>query len=429
MQKHIKNIFLSVLIISFGSSLTFAQAGDVDTEQDSCVILTNNLRFRSRDERTNNQVTDLQDFLISEGYMSGNTTGYFGQATAKAVKAFQSAKNLIPSGIVGVITRGKIKEMSCNSNGSSEGSTSDKNSSGVSYADIRLFVSNILNDASLNDSAKAQKLFNQMTASNVSTADIVFAFKDTGTKYTTSDINLFLSKRSQSLATTTSSTTSTNVATGVSTSSTATSISAPNWTGLTINFSQLVPGGEAVVVARNSGGSTLQSADISIVNTFYKISLDGGWITPNTNTDLDKFSVGIGFDGIGEFIKLRLLSQPAVSPYGKDGPIEFVIGVNLKSADKVNRTVQFKVTKSAGLTWGMISTSDKNSSGVSYADIRLFVSNILNDASLNDSAKAQKLFNQMTASNVSTADIVFAFKDTGTKYTTSDINLFLSKRS
>ena len=113
MPKYIKNLLLSVLVISLSSSLTLAQVGDVDDNQDSCVNLTNNLRFRARDTQVNGEVSDLQDFLIDEGYMKGVSTGYFGKATIKSVKSFQSANNLISSGIIGNVTRAKIKEVSC----------------------------------------------------------------------------------------------------------------------------------------------------------------------------------------------------------------------------------------------------------------------------------------------------------------------------
>ncbi len=45
--------------------------------------------------------------------MTGNTTGYFGLATQKAVRSFQKNNNLISSGIVAAITRAKIKSVSC----------------------------------------------------------------------------------------------------------------------------------------------------------------------------------------------------------------------------------------------------------------------------------------------------------------------------
>ena len=78
-----------------------AQSGDTDTSGsngNSCVELSNNLRYRMRDISVNNEVSDLQDYLIAEGYLSGSTTGYFGVATLKAVKSFQSQNGLLSSG-------------------------------------------------------------------------------------------------------------------------------------------------------------------------------------------------------------------------------------------------------------------------------------------------------------------------------------------
>ncbi len=457
-------------------------------------------KVQSTDANTLGEVSRLQAFLKESDYIASNifTSGRFGPVTTTGLKNFQKDYGFSQTGATGPRTIAKIRELSCGDE--VDGTVADKNTSGVSYANIRLFVRNTLNEAGLSESAKAQKLFNQMTASNVSAADIVFAFKDTDTKYTSLAIETFLAKRNQGATTTsvsgsvsvslapnqpfiniaagqisariadftfTGSGTITSISlarTGVSDNTTLSKVYlydndniitnklsvsadntitfnnpsgifsvngsrtisvradilggtsnqsvglvltglkvsgeaaintnlagpqfsigaitgavatasgvfipvstlAPNWSGLTVNYNQLVPGGEAVVVARNSGGSTLQSVDLSIVNTFYQTAFNGGWITPNTNTDLDKFSVVIGSDSIGEFIKLRLLSRSIVSPYGVDGPIEFSIGVNLKSADKVNRTVQFKVIKSAGPTWELLA---KNASGVSASNV------------------------------------------------------------
>ncbi|MBI5798528.1 MAG: peptidoglycan-binding protein [Candidatus Yonathbacteria bacterium] len=95
---------------------------DVDisgqTVAPSCVDLSNNMRYRMRDTNTNGEVSDLQDFLNSEGFLSYLPTGFFGLATLKAVKDFQSASGFSPTGFVGPLTRGKIKAMTC------EGATS-----------------------------------------------------------------------------------------------------------------------------------------------------------------------------------------------------------------------------------------------------------------------------------------------------------------
>lgn len=63
--------------------------------------MTTTLRFRSR----GGDVSRLQDILRSHGYFDGASTGYFGAMTLRAVKAFQKAYNISPTGIVGPRTR------------------------------------------------------------------------------------------------------------------------------------------------------------------------------------------------------------------------------------------------------------------------------------------------------------------------------------
>ena len=88
---------------------------DVDPNPDAsaCVALNNNLRYRSRDTNTKGEVSTLQDFLQSQGYLNSEPTGFFGLMTLKAVKDFQSANGIAPTGVVGPITRAKIKVISC----------------------------------------------------------------------------------------------------------------------------------------------------------------------------------------------------------------------------------------------------------------------------------------------------------------------------
>ncbi len=108
-------VLMFALLISITNyNFTHAQVGDTDTSRESsCIIFGNNLHYRSRDTSVNNEASRLQDYLISEGYMSGQTTGYFGVVTLKAVKSFQSKNGLISSGYVGALTRAKIKKLSC----------------------------------------------------------------------------------------------------------------------------------------------------------------------------------------------------------------------------------------------------------------------------------------------------------------------------
>lgn len=79
----------------------------------SCISLNNNLRYQSRDINTNGEVSTLQDFLQSKGYLNSEPTGYFGLLTLSAVKSFQSASGIEPTGYVGPITRARIQSSTC----------------------------------------------------------------------------------------------------------------------------------------------------------------------------------------------------------------------------------------------------------------------------------------------------------------------------
>ncbi|MFZ2831626.1 MAG: peptidoglycan-binding domain-containing protein, partial [Minisyncoccia bacterium] len=54
----------------------------------TCVSLQNNMWYKSRDSKTNGEVSDLQEFLISNSFLTGEPTGYFGVMTVAAVKKF-----------------------------------------------------------------------------------------------------------------------------------------------------------------------------------------------------------------------------------------------------------------------------------------------------------------------------------------------------
>ncbi len=69
-----------------------------------------NLSIRSRGE----QVVALQTILIQKGYLTGSATGYFGVLTLKAVKDFQRANNITPTGFVGPLTRATLMKTPIN---------------------------------------------------------------------------------------------------------------------------------------------------------------------------------------------------------------------------------------------------------------------------------------------------------------------------
>jgi len=94
-------------------TLVLAAPSDIDPSPQSsvCPSLQNNLRYQSRDAYTNGEVSTLQDFLQSQGYLNSEPTGYFGLLTFQAVKNFQNANGISPTGYVGPITRAKIASM------------------------------------------------------------------------------------------------------------------------------------------------------------------------------------------------------------------------------------------------------------------------------------------------------------------------------
>ena len=59
---------------------------------------------------TNNDVLELQKVLAKLGFFKVNPTGYFGQITLKAVKAYQASKGISPTGFVGVLTRAELNK-------------------------------------------------------------------------------------------------------------------------------------------------------------------------------------------------------------------------------------------------------------------------------------------------------------------------------
>ncbi|MEK7538568.1 MAG: peptidylprolyl isomerase [Patescibacteria group bacterium] len=109
-----KKFLLAVLMMAMFPSFAMAQVtptSDVDpagTSISSCVSLTSNMRYRMRDTQTNGGVSVLQDFLNTKGFLGSEPTGFFGIATLKAVKDYQSSIGLSPTGYVGPLTRAKI---------------------------------------------------------------------------------------------------------------------------------------------------------------------------------------------------------------------------------------------------------------------------------------------------------------------------------
>lgn len=114
-QQH--DIVIAVLSSS-GGTVTQQQTSSGST---SCLILTKVMYRGLRDQNTNGEVTKLQRFLVSKGYLSStfNSFGSFDLLTENALKRFQvdykvvSGPNAKGAGGIGPITQNKIKELTC----------------------------------------------------------------------------------------------------------------------------------------------------------------------------------------------------------------------------------------------------------------------------------------------------------------------------
>ena len=113
MKKYIFSLF-TILILSFliTPNVSLAQStSPTDTDPNpsaSCVSIQNNLRYRDRDSAKSGEVSTLQDFLQSKGYLNSEPTGYMGLLTFQAVKDYQKSKGISPTGYVGPSTRAAI---------------------------------------------------------------------------------------------------------------------------------------------------------------------------------------------------------------------------------------------------------------------------------------------------------------------------------
>lgn len=73
----------------------------------ACIVLTRDLAYGMR----GSDVSSLQRFLVSQNYPGGGSwmiTGFYGRATEAAVRIFQGANAIYPTGIVDASTRGAL---------------------------------------------------------------------------------------------------------------------------------------------------------------------------------------------------------------------------------------------------------------------------------------------------------------------------------
>jgi peptidoglycan hydrolase-like protein with peptidoglycan-binding domain len=103
--------------ISGSANLTSTTTNVISSNNSSCFNANNDIAFADKDTTNNgNAVSALQNFLNKNGYLSSAPTGYFGNMTLSAVKAFQTANGINSTGYVGPITRTKIKSLACDGN-------------------------------------------------------------------------------------------------------------------------------------------------------------------------------------------------------------------------------------------------------------------------------------------------------------------------
>ncbi len=105
-------IIASSVIVAALFSAGIASAQTYSYGSGACTNLADNLSIGSR----GTQVTSLQSFLVAQNYPGSGmwmVTGYFGQATAAAVRNFQQNHGLAVSGMADSATRAAINAVSC----------------------------------------------------------------------------------------------------------------------------------------------------------------------------------------------------------------------------------------------------------------------------------------------------------------------------
>jgi peptidoglycan hydrolase-like protein with peptidoglycan-binding domain len=93
-----------------GVSNTLTVSGELGiTPSSTCVDITRNIHRGDESKMT----TLLQEFLISKGLLSDKASGFYGDLTVEAVKAYQHSKGMPITGMVYDFTRLAIKKDSC----------------------------------------------------------------------------------------------------------------------------------------------------------------------------------------------------------------------------------------------------------------------------------------------------------------------------
>lgn len=105
-NKSVLKIFALFVVLT---SVFVLNINKVSAVSVSCTNITSTLRLGSRNK---SEITKLQNFLQSQGYMS-ESTGYFGKVTENALKTFQKKEGIPSLGIVGPLTKSKITNITC----------------------------------------------------------------------------------------------------------------------------------------------------------------------------------------------------------------------------------------------------------------------------------------------------------------------------
>ena len=108
-NRYYKNIVIIVAIIV----TLFVIDGIAYAHASTCISLNADLGYGAVDNVAGGLVSQLQGFLRDSKYLVASPTGYFGQATLSAVKAFQLANGISSTGYVGPLTRTLINQESC----------------------------------------------------------------------------------------------------------------------------------------------------------------------------------------------------------------------------------------------------------------------------------------------------------------------------
>src|SRR3989338_3532274 len=119
-MKKISLVSVLAFVVLIGSSASAQVYGG------SCVTIGADLSVGSR----GSDVSALQTFLVSQNYPGGGSwmvTGYFGQATAQAVRNFQGQQGLASTGSLDASTRAAISRVTCG------GSTNYNYGTGYNY--------------------------------------------------------------------------------------------------------------------------------------------------------------------------------------------------------------------------------------------------------------------------------------------------------